>query len=113
MVIEVNGMSLRVDNVVVDTGSATTAIEADILALAGVEARFEDIISIRQGIGGEQSVVVKSIDKITVGELEVTPFEVDVAGLDYGMGIQGFLRCDFLLRTGAIIDLKTLQLRQG
>jgi hypothetical protein len=40
----------------------------------------------------------------------VLDFEIEVGGMDYGFEINGILGMDFLLRAGAILNLRELSL---
>ncbi len=46
-----------------------------------------------------------------VGEQGLDAPEIEVGGMDYGFEINGILGMDFLLKTGASIDLQALELR--
>jgi len=43
--------------------------------------------------------------------MKVTDFEIEVGAMDYGFPADGILGLDYLLRTGALIDLQHLELR--
>jgi hypothetical protein len=48
------------------------------------------------------------VDFLQVGEKQLTAFEIEVGGMDYGFDIRGILGMDFLRQAGAILDLKAL-----
>jgi hypothetical protein len=111
--IHVVGKILVVRDVIVDTGSAGTLFRTDDLLDIGVVLEEDDEYVNMEGIGGSEVVLQKWVDRVEVGELTLSPFRIQMGRVDYGFGINGILGLDFLLRTGAIIDLKMLQLRQG
>ena len=66
-----------------------------------------------RGIGGAEFVFVKRIDRLSVGELQVSDFEIEVGAMDYGFAIDGILGTDFLLQVGAVIDLSRLEIHRA
>ena len=62
-------------------------------------------------MGGAEFVFSKRIDRIGLGDLEIDHFEIEVGAMDYGFDIEGILGMDFLLKVGAVVDLKALKLR--
>jgi len=62
------------------------------------------------GIGGAEVVFSRRVDRLQVGPRAVGQFEIEVGGIDAAFDITGILGMDFLLQTGAIINLDTLQL---
>lgn len=84
------GRVLRIDDVIIDTGSSHTIISPDILEEIGVTYETGDSIYEAYGIGG-------SVPFYTVGILPK----------DH----KGLLGLDILKQHSFIIDLKTLELR--
>ena len=101
---------LEISNVLVDTGSATTILAADQVARIGIIPEPSDILYTIRGVGGIETVFIRRIERLRIGQREVTDFEVEVGGMDYGFEIQGILGMDFLLRSGAIVNLRDLSL---
>jgi len=99
-------LSIDIPNILLDTGSATTILNADILYSIGVKPEANDTTSQIVGIGGEESVYHKIIDFIQLDNKLLYDFKIDVGILDYGFEIDGILGMDFLLEANAIIDLK-------
>jgi len=54
---------------------------------------------------------MKRVDQVSIGEREVRDFPVEPGGLDYGFQFDGIVGTDFLLAVGAVIDLRTLEIR--
>ncbi|MDM8553838.1 retropepsin-like aspartic protease [Desulfococcaceae bacterium HSG7] len=100
-------LSIDISNILVDTGSATTILNADILSTIGVKPEANDTTAQIVGIGGEESVYHKIIDFIKVEDKVITDFKIDVGLLDYGFEINGILGMDFLMKAKAIIDLRS------
>ncbi|ETR68912.1 MAG: hypothetical protein OMM_10054 [Candidatus Magnetoglobus multicellularis str. Araruama] len=99
-------LSIDIPNILLDTGSATTILNADILYSIGVKPEANDTTAQIVGIGGEESVYHKIIDFIQIENKLLYDFKIDVGILDYGFEIDGILGMDFLLEANAIIDLK-------
>ena len=104
------GREVEVPDMVVDTGSATTMLSTDIVAQIGVVPELHDVLHVVRGVGGTEVVFSRRVDRLQVGPRAVEQFEIEVGGIDVAFDINGILGMDFLLRTGAIINLGTLQI---
>lgn len=103
-----DGAILAVDNVLVDTGSATTIFAIDSLSALDIAPLPDDTLHVIRGIGGSEAVFSRRIDSLTVGERSVHNLEIEVGGMDYGFDINGILGMDFLQLAEAVIDLGSL-----
>ena len=103
--------SMVLPNVVLDTGSAGTILQTDLVAQIGVHLEPDDLISEVHGIGGVEFVVTKQIDLIGVDELATKNFMIEIGSMDYGFDFDGILGFDFLQQTGAVIDLSAMEIR--
>lgn len=104
------GREIAVPDVVVDTGSATTMLSTDVVAQIGIVPELYDVLHVIRGIGGAEVVFSRRVDRLQAGPRAVEQFEIEVGGIDDVFDINGILGMDFLLCTGAIINLSTLQL---
>jgi predicted aspartyl protease len=102
------GVVLEVPRVIVDTGSATTLLSVDYVEQAGITPEASDQIRNVYGVGGIESVFRRRLDRLRVGPRTIDDFNVDVGGMDYARDINGILGMNFLLRAGAVIDLRQL-----
>jgi hypothetical protein len=84
------GVEIDIPDVVVDTGSGSTLIATEFAAQAGIVPLPQDKLRNVHG----------------VGDCALEGFEIDVGSMDYGFAINGLLGMNFLLRSGAIIDLR-------
>lgn len=109
--IEHQHQRLRLERVLVDTGSYSTLLPAEPLLEIGVRYESTDTIAQVRGVGGTESVIVKTLDCIRVDEFEARGFTVHLGNLDYGFNLDGILGLDFLMSAQAVIDLKLLELR--
>jgi hypothetical protein len=104
---------LDLANVLLDTGSAGTLFAADQVLAVGLQYEADDSVQRMPGIGGAEFVFVKRIDRLSVGELQVSDFEIEVGAMDYGFAIDGIIGTDFLLQVGAVIDLSRLEIHRA
>lgn len=99
---------LRLNKVLLDTGSAGTIFAVDKLdAINLLPEPHDDIHQIR-GVGGTEFVFTKEIEKLSLDTLHVSPFEIEVGAMDYGFDLDGIVGMDFLMQTRAIVDLAKL-----
>lgn len=104
------GAELNIIDVLVDTGSATTILASDQVLQIGIVPEPSDTLYTIRGVGGIETVFTRQIEQLRIGQCQVTDIEIEVGGMDYGFEIQGILGMDFLLRAGAIINLRDLSL---
>lgn len=104
------GRQIEIPDVVIDTGSASTLLSADSLAAIGIAPNPDDVLYTVRGVGGAEVVFARQIDQLRIGSYSVPDFEIEVGGMDYGFAINGIIGTDFLLLTGAVIDLNVLTL---
>lgn len=104
------GKIKEVPSVLVDTGSGSTILSADVVSEVGIVPEPEDTLYNIRGVGGSEVVFSRRVDSIQMDEGQISDFEIEVGGMDYGFEINGILGMDFLLHTGAIIDLKELRM---
>ncbi len=104
------GMTTTIDNILIDTGSATTILAADKLIAVQITPEPDDTLHTIRGVGGTEVVFTRRVEFVQIGEQQVPNLEVEVGGMDYGFEISGILGMDFLLQAGAIINLKDLNL---
>lgn len=104
------GHTIDVSDVLVDTGSGATVISADIAIDIGISPQPSDNIRTIQGVGGIEVVYERQIDSVQIGQWRTDNLIVEISGMDYGFTINGILGMDVLLQSGALIDLRLLQL---
>lgn len=107
------GQQLDLANMLLDTGSAGTLFAADQVLAVGLQYEADDPVQRIQGIGGAEFVFVKRIDRLSVGELQVSDFAIEVGAMAYGFAINGIVGTDFLLQVGAVIDLSRLEIHRA
>lgn len=102
------GATVEVPDVLVDTGAASTVINADIAADVGIYLGRGDRLRMLRGVGGREFVFVRRVDRFAIGGHGVDDFELEVGEMDYGFEIGGILGMDYLRTAGAVIDLGRL-----
>lgn len=105
-----NDKSIEIPKMLIDTGSGTTVLSADIVSEIGITPAPNDIIYSIRGVGGRETVFSRKIDNIRIGDNICDNFEVEIGGMDYGFEINGILGMDLLTHLGIIIDLKELKI---
>ncbi len=112
-IIRYRDQSIELDNMLLDTGSVGTMLAIDQIEALNLSAEPGDMIYRVVGIGGAEYVFSKSVDSLSVGHLQVSSFTVEFGAMRYGFALDGIVGLDFLLETGAVIDLTQLEMYQG
>jgi hypothetical protein len=102
--IQYDGLMVRIDNCILDTGSATTAIDIDY-----IQFNYCKPAKIRRlfGVGdGTQEVVCQRIDFIRLGDDSIQNAEIEFGYFKSRIGISGFIGNDILSNFGVSIDFK-------
>ena len=102
------GYDVIINDVLVDTGSASTILAADAVAAVGIVPELNDILSLIRGVGGVETVYSRRIQGLGIGERVLQNVEIEIGAMSYGFPINGILGIDVLTRTGAVIDLDRL-----
>ena len=101
---------LTLSEVILDTGSATTLFSADEVFKLGLVPGPDDPIQRVRGVGGSEFVLSKRLDSLSLGDLSVSSFPIQIGAMDYGFPIQGLIGLNFLVQAGAVIDLANLEI---
>jgi hypothetical protein len=113
VVVRANGSTLVLEHILLDTGSAATMFKTEEMYRLGIHLESRDVVEFIRGVGGREPVVEKTVEAIELDDLVAGPMTVQVGAMSYGMVINGILGLDFLLRTGAEINLQTLEIGRG
>ncbi|OKP87047.1 hypothetical protein A3844_11155 [Paenibacillus helianthi] len=113
MIVVYRGKEIKLEKVLLDTGSASTLLNADVVQEIGMIPEGNDEVDIIRGVGGVEYVYTKYLDSITVGESTHKDFQVEIGNMDYGMEIDGILGFNFLKLAGAVIDVGAMELKTG
>ena len=96
------GKMLRIDNCLLDTGSATTAFDIDL-----VNFNYKKPAAIKRlcGLGGgTQEVICQNIDALFINEAKFKDIEIEFGDIRSDFGICGFIGNDILSRFAVKID---------
>ncbi|MCH1627473.1 retropepsin-like aspartic protease [Ferdinandcohnia quinoae] len=105
------GQSLKLENVLLDTGSAGTIFNVNKLEEIGIRPEANDVTQTIQGVGGLEFVYTKNIDRVFIqDEIEIQNFNVELGSMDYGLEIDGIIGYDFMKEVGLVIDLQRLHI---
>ncbi len=104
------GMVTNISNILVDTGSTTTILSVDTVASIQIEPALEDVFHTIRGVGGTETVFMRTVDYLQVGKCSLQDFQVEIGGMDYGFNINGILGMDFLINAKAIINLPEMKI---
>jgi predicted aspartyl protease len=99
------GKTVDILDVLIDTGSGSTILSSDIVQTIGIVPSPEDILFAIRGVGGSEVVFSRRVDAIQLAECNLSNFQVEIGGMDYGFEINGIIGMDFLIQAGAIINL--------
>lgn len=101
------GRSLRIDNLVIDTGAAHSLLSSDIVSELGI--RFEN--GDKLGIGGDEYTFQKTVDQIQIGELILKHIPIDFGIFHEGINyINGLIGLDILKSGNMVIDLYQMEM---
>ncbi len=101
---------LLMKHVLLDTGSAGTIFNADIVDEIGVRVEPGDLLNTIRGVGGVEVVYSKRFDFVRIGEISLQGFVVEIGEMNYGMQIDGILGFDFIRSAGLVIHSKELRI---
>ena len=104
------GKKLTLKKVLLDTGSASTLLNADVVMIIGMIPEENDVVNTIRGVGGIEYVYTKSLDSIAVDGTVVENFEIEIGSMDYGLEIDGILGFNFMKQTGAVINLNSMEI---
>lgn len=102
--------SIEIPSVLVDTGSATTILSADLVQIIQITPSPEDSLYTIRCVGGSEVVFSRKVDYLKLGEYFINDFEIEIGGMDYGFEINGILGMDFLVQAGTIINLRDMKI---
>src|SRR5699024_2003566 len=111
VVVNFRGKQIKLNNVLIDTGSAGTIFNVNKLEAIDVKSEPNDVTRTIQGIGGLEFVYTKNIDWIVISnEIKTNNFLIELGAMDYGLDIDGIIGFDFMKEVELVIDLKAFNI---
>jgi predicted aspartyl protease len=107
------GTTIELADVLVDTGAASTVINADLAADAGIFLAPSDPLRRLRGVGGHEHVFVRRVDRFAIDGHGIDGFALEIGEMDYGFDFGGIIGMDFLRVARAVIDLGQLTIDLG
>ena len=104
------GKRLILENLLLDTGSASTILSTDQVQKVGLVPRPEDPLHEIRGVGGVEIVFSRKVDYLVVGEFAVEHFDVEIGAMEYGIAIDGIIGLDFLTQMKAVLDFDRFEI---
>ena len=94
---------LHLKNVLIDTGSATTVINADYVLLDGTE-----IVNQVRGVGGFEQILTKNYSTLNINGYLLNNTCMSIGDMDYGIDMDLLLGLDMLKALNADISIKNM-----
>ena len=108
------GKTKIIENVVIDTGAAETIISPDAVNDLGIYAELNDKVNSFYGVGGSlHNFFSKNVDILGMDTFELKDVKLDFGIIDPRGEINGLIGLDLLIKAGAIIDLKNMNITIG
>lgn len=102
---KLNDNCINLKKVLIDTGSATTLINADHILLDGSEIR-----DTAYGVGGYEEILTKQFDNFVINNKTLNNITLSIGDMDYGIDIDLLIGLDVLKALNADINLKDMKL---
>lgn len=106
-----NDLSMDLNNVLIDTGSASTILKLDVVEEIGLTVNSGDHLGRISGVGGSEFVFFKTVQALEVNGIKVENFQVDIGVMNYGFEFDGIIGMDFLLNIKSVIDLDEMVMK--
>jgi hypothetical protein len=104
--ISFNGKSKIINNIVINTALMQSIISSKVVGDIGINSDSSNAFE-----NNKNTLFTKVIDKITLGCNSIEKISVDFDLIDNELEINGLLGLDILIKFGAVIDLKNLELK--
>lgn len=102
VILQFEGKLVEVDDCILDTGSASTAIDIDLVEFNYHKPAY--LKRLRGLGGGTQEVVSQKIDLFQIGNQPFHNIEIEFGDIKADFGINGFIGTDILSRLNFIVD---------
>ncbi len=92
--------------VLIDTGSGSTVVSADLAKSIGIVAGIYRI----SGVGGSVFVYSKTVGSVTIGDMQVKTFDLEIGAMNDGFDLDGIIGLDLLQQLKATLNIEQLLL---
>ncbi|WP_313997975.1 retropepsin-like aspartic protease [uncultured Paenibacillus sp.] len=111
MTICYNGRSIKIDNLVIDTGAVHSLLSSDIVSEIGITFENGDKLVRSFGIGGDEYSFRKRIDQVQLGNFVMKDISIDFGVFHEDIShIDGLIGLDILKNGEMIIDLHRMEM---
>jgi len=107
--LQYHSQQIELEDVLLDTGSASSVFSADRLLAIDLKYEPDDPVHRIRGVGGSEFVFSKRVDRLTVDDMALNGLPVEIGAMAYGFLLDGILGLDFLVPVGAVIDLDRME----
>ena len=101
---------IKLSNVLIDTGSATTILSTEAAIGLGLGPQPDDKINLIRGVGGVEAVYEKNVESIILDTATLKNFKIDVGAMQYGFEINAIVGMDVLKQAKAIVNFYEMTL---
>ena len=101
---------IKLSNVLIDTGSATTILSTEAAIGLGLGPQPDDKINLIRGVGGVEAVYEKNVERIILDTATLKNFKIDVGAMQYGFEINAIVGMDVLKQAKAIVNFYEMTL---
>ena len=101
---------IKLSNVLIDTGSATTILSTEAAIGLGLGPQPDDKINLVRGVGGVEAVYEKNVERIILDTATLKNFKIDVGAMQYGFEINAIVGMDVLKQAKAIVNFYEMTL---
>ena len=107
--INYNGKTAEIGNIVIDTGASYCIIEPSVIEDLGITFTKDDEVETFYGVNSLFNYVKRTVDSIVIDNITINKVNVYIGSVTEN--IDGLLGLDALINSGAIIDLKNMEIR--
>lgn len=108
--LNIDDTTITFDNVLIDSGSASSLFNVEKLYENGLGIKNTDVVCNMVGIGGAEQVFQREVKGALIADCHIGKPVVQFGEMDYGFQIDGLLGADILSSMSAVLDfhLETL-----
>lgn len=108
-----NDRRMRFDNLLIDTGCASTILDTDLVEEIGLLLDLENAITRRMyGIGGTEICIEQNVESLWISDLELEDFPIQLGDIRHMYGFDGIIGSDFFVKHQIMIDFKNMEIKK-